>query len=287
MSGRYPIVLAALGAVAVIVTAAAQADDQQPASAPAASSQSAGAVPAGFPKLPAGMPKGYLELAELPDSLALLPAPPKPTTEAFARDEEVSKAMARSPGSPRFQHAASDADLKPAHAFQAFACASGVSPDPKKTPVLYRMLGKTMIDIGLSTYKAKVHYQRVRPFVAHANASCYPPDEAALRSDGSYPSGHSAIGWGWALVLAEVMPARADAILLRGRDFGDSRLVCNVHWASDVDAGRLMASATIARLHAAPQFRADVEAARAEVAASNLAPSAEACSVEKAAAANP
>lgn len=283
MRPRRPLVPAVLGAVAVVATAAAQgADDRK--TAPTAT---AGQVPAGFPKLPAGMPKGYLEPAELPDSLALLPPPPGPTSEAFARDEEVSKAMARAPSTPRYLHAASDADLKPAHAFQAFACASGVSPDPKKTPVLYRMLGKTMIDIGLSTYKAKVHYQRVRPFVAHANASCYPPDEAALRSDGSYPSGHSAIGWGWALVLAEVMPTRADAILQRGRDFGDSRLVCNVHWASDVDAGRLMASATIARLHAAPQFRADVEAARAEVAASNLAPSADACSVERAAAANP
>ncbi|WP_238538965.1 phosphatase PAP2 family protein [Novosphingobium sp. AP12] len=244
-------------------------------------------MPAGFPKLPAGMPKGYLELSELPDSLALLPAPPGPKTEAFARDEEVSKSMARKPGSPRFLHAASDADLKPAHALQTFACASGVSPDPKKTPVLYRLLGKTMIDVGLSTYKAKVHYQRVRPFVVHGNASCYPPDEAALRSDGSYPSGHSAVGWGWALVLAEVMPGRADAILQRGRDFGDSRLVCNVHWASDVDAGRLMASATIARLHAAQQFRADVEAAQGEIAGQQLAPPAEACAGETAAAATP
>lgn len=283
MHPRYPIVLAALGAVAVFATAAAQSAADQTPPAPAATGQ----VPAGFPTLPAGMPKGYLELAELPDSLALLPPPPGPKTEAFARDEEVSKAMARAPATPRYLHAASDADLKPAHAFQTFACASGVSPDPKKTPVLYRLLGKTMIDIGLSTYKAKTHYQRVRPFVAHANTSCYPPDEPALRSDGSYPSGHSAIGWGWALVLAEVMPDRADAILQRGRDFGDSRLVCNVHWASDVDAGRLMASATVARLHAAQQFRADIEAARAEIVGQRLAPPAEACSVEKAAAANP
>lgn len=279
--GRRLRLLATLGAAAVIAGAAAHGADGGNAAPPTSD------VPAGFPKLPSGMPKGYLELAQLPDSLALLPAPPGPKTEAFARDEEVSKAMARAPGSPRFRHAASDADLKPAHAFQTFACASGVAPDAKKTPVLYRLLGKTMIDVGLSTYKAKVHYQRVRPFVAHGNASCYPPDEPALRSDGSYPSGHSAVGWGWALVLAEVMPDRVDAILQRGRDFGDSRLVCNVHWASDVDAGRLMASATVARLHAAPQFRADVAAARAEIAGQRLAPSPEACSVEAAAAASP
>jgi acid phosphatase (class A) len=48
-----------------------------------------------------------------------------------------------------------------------------------------------------------------------------------------------------------------------------------------------MASATVARLHAAQQFRADIEAARAEIVGQRLAPPAEACSVEKAAAANP
>ncbi|HUD31195.1 MAG TPA: phosphatase PAP2 family protein, partial [Novosphingobium sp.] len=117
--------------------------------------------------------------------------------------------------------------------------------------------------------------------------SCFPPDEQALRSDGSFPSGHSAVGWGWALILAEVVSDRADAILQRGKDFGDSRLVCNVHWASDVDAGRLMASATVARLHAAQQFRADITAARAEIAGKQLAPPADACKVEAAAAANP
>lgn len=210
------------------------------------------------------LPPHYLAPTDLPDSLALLPPPPAPDSAAFARDEEVSKAMARPAGSPRFVQAASDANLKPDHVMRTFNCALGFALDPKTTPALNRLLGKAAIDIGLSTYKAKNHYQRVRPFVAHGNASCYPPDEAALRKDGSYPSGHSALGWGWALLLAEVMPHHADAILQRGRDFGQSRLVCNVHWASDVDAGRLMASATVARLHADPAFRKDMIEAKAE-----------------------
>jgi acid phosphatase (class A) len=210
------------------------------------------------------LPPHYLAAADLPDSLALLPPPPAPDSAAFARDEEVSKAMARPVGSARFAQAASDADLEPGHALKTFTCALGFAPDPKGTPTLYRLLGKAMVDIGLSTYKAKNHYQRVRPFVAHGNVSCYPPDEAALRKDGSYPSGHSALGWGWALLLAEIAPHHADAILQRGRDFGQSRLVCNVHWASDVDAGRLIASAAVARLHADPEFRKDLQQAKAE-----------------------
>lgn len=96
---------------------------------------------------------------------------------------------------------------------------------------------------------------------------CTPKDEAALRNDGSYPSGHSAIGWGWALILAEIAPDRADAILARGRAFGQSRVIYNVHWLSDTEEARLMASATVARMHAQPEFLADMAAARAEIAA--------------------
>lgn len=221
----------------------------------------------GLPALPPGTPAGYLPVQDLPDSLALLPPPPEPGSAAFARDEEASKAMERAPESPRYRRAVSDANLHFVQLSQVFDCAAGVTPDEQATPALYRLLHKSLVDVGLSTYKAKNHYQRTRPFVMHGNASCTPGDEKMLRGDGSYPSGHSALGWGWALLLAEIEPDRADAILQRGRDFGQSRLVCNVHWQSDVDGGRLVASATVARLHADAAFRADMEAAKAEVAA--------------------
>jgi len=85
--------------------------------------------------------------------------------------------------------------------------------------------------------------------------------------------------------MAEILPEHTDAILARGWDFGESRIVCNVHWQSDVDAGRVMASATLARLHAVPAFRADVEAAKSEVEAARAEgaePDADACAAEAA-----
>jgi acid phosphatase (class A) len=92
-------------------------------------------------------------------------------------------------------------------------------------------------------------------------------DEAALRSSGSYPSGHTSIGWSWALVLAEAAPEESEAILARGRAFGERRVVCNVHWESDVIEGRFIGAATVARLHAEPAFLADLNAAKSELAA--------------------
>src|SRR6185503_8415884 len=102
---------------------------------------------------------------------------------------------------------------------------------------------------------AKDHYKRARPYQAAAETSCTPDEKH--RPD-SYPSGHASIGWAWALVLAEIVPDRADALLARGRDFGQSRVICGVHYASDVESGRLVGAATVSRLHAEPVFTAQL-----------------------------
>ena len=120
-------------------------------------------------------------------------------------------------------------------------------------------------DAGLSTYRAKNKYQRPRPFMVNGEPICTPAEEERLKKSGSYPSGHTALGWAWALILTEMAPERADAILARGRDFGESRNVCNVHWHSDVVEGRLMGASVVARLHSDPAFRADLEKAKAEL----------------------
>ena len=99
----------------------------------------------------------------------------------------------------------------------------------------------------------------------HKEQSCTPGEEVNWSKDGSYPSGHAALGWAWALILAEIAPERADDLLGRGYDFGQSRVICGVHWQSDVDAGRVIGAATVARLHADPLFKAQVVAAKAEV----------------------
>jgi acid phosphatase (class A) len=130
---------------------------------------------------------------------------------------------------------------------------------------LYRLLRRTLTDLGGSTYAAKTHYNRARPFVWNKQPLCTPQDQDWLEKDGSYPSGHTAAGWGWALILAEILPAQTNAILMRGRSFGESRNVCNAHWHSDVVQARNVAAGVVARLHAEPAFRTDLEAAKGEL----------------------
>jgi len=214
------------------------------------------------PKLPAG----YLAKADRPDSLSLVPPPPAAGSAAQARDDAAAKAAVALQGGERWRIATSDADLKLPQAAQAFSCALGVKLTPEQAPRLMSLLGRTLSDLGLSTYGAKTKYMRPRPFTLDGAPTCTPAFENVLRHDGSYPSGHSSVGWGWALMLAEMAPDRADAVLARGRAFGQSRVVCNVHWQSDTEEGRIVAAAVVAKLHSDPQFRADLDAARAELA---------------------
>ena len=142
-----------------------------------------------------------------------------------------------------------------------------------------------LTDAGESTYAAKDHYNRPRPFLINKQPICTPEDYDALAKEGSFPSGHTAIGWSQALILAEIAPDRQDAILARGLSFGESRNVCNAHWFSDVLAGRIMGAATSARLHAIPAFLSDLAKAKEEIAAARakgLKPSRD-CAAEAAA----
>ena len=258
--------LAAWGAVPAVVAATSAAD--------------VGELRAG-----SGYLKGYLAPADLPDSLALMPAPPVEGSPALAADVAAFTALTRMQGTPRGDIAVSDAGLRFPQAASVFSCALGMPISEEATPHLNMLLRRSLTDTALATYKAKNRYVRMRPFVREKTASCTPQEEASLAKDGSYPSGHAAIGWGWALLLAELSPEHKDAILQRGLAYGQSRAICGVHWQSDIEAGRLVASTVVAQLHANPIFDAQMAAARTEIVKARSAgtPTRAACIAEAAA----
>ena len=225
------------------------------------------AAAAAVPEIRPGVPAGYLDRSAIPDSQALVPAPPATGSAGLAQDHAVMQAALALRGTPRFEQARLDADLDFPFAAGTFSCALGASIDAQSTPATYRLLRRTLIDGAFSTRAAKELHQRTRPFVENGKPTCTPEDEAELRGNGSYPSGHTAIGWLWALVLAQAVPERTDALLARGRSYGESRLVCNVHWQSDILQGRFMGSGTFARLQSDPVYQADMAAAKVELAA--------------------
>lgn len=256
--------LTAISMATMIVGGCAQMTEQSPRAVatevPPTSTAIIGEVRAG-----SGVLKGYLDRNELPNSLALLPPPPVAGSPTALDDAARFKATRALVDSPRWKLAAQDANYVFPKAAEIFACSLGLNMSEAATPHLVTLMRRAMTDAGLVTYTAKDRYQRVRPFVAMKQATCDPAGEARLLKDGSYPSGHAALGWAWGLVLTEVAPDKADALLARAYAYGESREVCGVHWHSDVEAGRLMASAAVARLHANPLFKAQMALAQSEV----------------------
>lgn len=211
-------------------------------------------------------PAGYLAKAAVkPDALAFLPPPPAPDSPRGKADRAIYEAAKEGKGSARWEQARADAEVETPEAVKAFTCAAGVTLSPRTTPVTALLLARMMSDAGAAEDRAKDAYARKRPFLADDGDICV-EKEAWLVKQGSYPSGHAATGWAWALVLSELEPDRADALARRGLDFGESRLVCRVHFASDVEAGRAVGAAVVARLHADPAFLADMKRAKAELA---------------------
>ena len=62
-----------------------------------------------------------------------------------------------------------------------------------------------------------------------------------------------------------MVPGKATEILARSRDFAQSRLVCGMHFRSDVVAGQVLCTAVAERLMSNPYFRARMAEAAAEL----------------------
>jgi len=208
--------------------------------------------------------QGYLSPEEAPDSLAISPPPPKPGTIWAKLDETIAANALTLQDHARFVQARVDAEMVFPASAEHFACALGVAVSQEHTPTLYRLLERSRFDASTTTRATKHHYQRPRPFMLNGQPTCAPEHEDILRGNGSYPSGHATAGWLWALILAEIAPERHTELFQRARNYGQSRLVCNVHWYSDVVQGQALAAAAVAKLHNNTEFLADLSKAREE-----------------------
>lgn len=209
----------------------------------------------------------YLKNEQTIDSLKLLPPPPEVGSIQFLNDQAMYEKTRILRDTKRGKQAHTDADLADGGVATAFSGAFGYPITKKDLPELYNLLTNMMGDTGdLATRSAKEHYMRIRPFVFYGTETCNTKDQKIISTNGSYPSSHTSIGWATALVLAEVNPANQDAILERGYQFGQSRVICGYHWQSDVDAGRIVGSAAVATLHSDPAFQAQLAKAKQEFA---------------------
>jgi acid phosphatase (class A) len=244
-------------------------------------------MPASGP--PQGAVRGYLAPGAAPDTLRILPPPPRAGSARQADDRAVFDATRALAGQPRWSLAVSDANL--AQGPDLFSCALGAKLDSRSAPILTAIFRKVGADTIAVIDPPKDHYGRARPYTEPGETAapvCVPKSEG-LTKNPSYPSGHASISWTWGLILAELAPDRSTQILARARSIGDSRVICGVHYRSDIEAGRMTGASLVAALHGDSAFRSDMDRARAELAALRSGPHAAPsdCAVQDAAANHP
>lgn len=207
----------------------------------------------------------YLELKDIPDAVVFLPSPPEDGSPQFLYDEaqyrwgKTQRTGAR--GARAIREATTDVDTMAA----MFSGAFGLKLSRETTPKTIKLLERSIRTFRLGAVHPKATYMRLRPYVFFREGTLIPAYEEESRTTGSYPSGHAVRGWGMALVLAELNPARQDTLLKAGYEWGQSRVIAGYHWQSDVDASKLLSSATFARLQTCEEFRNDLAAAQEEL----------------------
>ena len=203
--------------------------------------------------------------SQLPNMRRFLPPPPDTASPAFQYDRAQYRwGLEQRRDSVRRTLATQDAEWSVDYMCRIMGGAMGVTLSKEATPAIYRMLSAGIFTADHVSETAKAHYMRVRPYMFFHEPTLAPWDEEELSRNGSYPSGHTILGWTTALLLSELAPEHADTILARGYMYGQSRVIAGFHWQSDVDAGRLAASAAVARLHADKHFRHLMKKARKE-----------------------
>ena len=211
--------------------------------------------------------KYYLYVKDVANSEKLLPPPPTENSKRFAYDREQWEWGKSLRDTPRGKQAIVDADLSDGWLDRSFSEAFGMPLTKENAPEIYKLMNNMKEDAGdLATRACKNHYMRPRPFVVFNEPTATPWDEPALRKNGSYPSGHTSIGWATALVLAEINPARVNEIIKRGFEFGQSRVIVGAHYQSDVDMGRVVGAACVSSLHQNKDFQKQLKKAKKEFA---------------------
>ena len=126
------------------------------------------------------------------------------------------------------------------------------------TEELFRRLNKDAISI-FSDPKEK--WNRTRPFVVNTEIKAC----SEHASSGAYPSGHSICGYLTAIVLADMIPEKRTEFFERASQYARNRIVCGVHYRSDIEAGQIGGTVIAAFAMQNPRFRKEFEEARKEV----------------------
>ena len=136
--------------------------------------------------------------------------------------------------------------------------------DVTATPATAKLLDEVMKAQGANASAAKKFFHRDRPWIVDSSiATCEMHLPGPAKN--SYPSGHATLAFSVGVVLAALMPDKAQVILERAREYAENRMVCGMHFRTDIAAGQDLGTIVAVRLIQDPDFAGEMEAARSEL----------------------
>jgi acid phosphatase (class A) len=199
----------------------------------------------------------YLPAGE-PDAIALLAPPPLPDSPEQAADLAEVRSVCRA--APSNEIAAAFAEKK--FSVFNFAPAIGGFFQPGKFPRTEEFFHHVQKDAETVAGAAKECWKRPRPYAVDPTLAA-----GKLEKSFSYPSGHATESMVLALVLADLFPARHDAIIAEARRIGWHRVEIGRHYPTDIYAGRVFAQAIVREMKKNADFQTDFAGVKAELAA--------------------
>ena len=232
--------------------------------------------------------RGYLTGPLIQALADATPPAPVAGSSVDLADKARSEQFTALEDSDRWLLATAHAELRPPLALQHFDCALGVRLGSAATPRLNQMMQRLFDDSDAAAELVKARGFRARPVGDDpARRPCQRVSEAGRRS-ASYPSGSSTVAAVYGEAFAALEPRHAAEARHTAHEMGLSRLVCGMHYPSDVAAGEVLGKAVFDAAAATPGFEVDLAAARAELAAARAAGlTSPACASERLALATP
>ena len=118
---------------------------------------------------------------------------------------------------------------------------------------------------NVQTGRFKRYFNRQRPYQVDTSIiPCLPPKNFDINA--SDPSGHTTMAFSSAVVLADLLPAYAEAIMARAEQYGRHRIICGAHHPFDVRSGQVLGTLVGVTLLKTPALKPQLDAARAELA---------------------
>lgn len=202
--------------------------------------------------------------ASYPDAKKILDPPPGINDYTFPGDAAQYWLAKSERTGERGEQACLDASLTDEDMLAGFAPLVDVPLNEREAPSIIMLLKISKLMLTTISHNFKEGWNRKRPYKHFIDNTLLPSQENRFSKTSSYPSEHALVGWGVALILAQLMPTCQDMILKRGYDYGWSSVISGYAFPTDVHAGRVMADCALVTLRNNTLFKTLLASAQTE-----------------------